>query len=102
MILTGHISLLQSLQPYAWQGDLYSPKRVWHRANLIFLWHQLKELRATASDLRYWLGAPVGLPLAVVVGLPAIAIAVVVGLRAEHHPSLAADRQGVLPEIKAE
>ena len=27
MILTGHISLLQSLQPYAWQGDFIYPQK---------------------------------------------------------------------------
>ena len=53
------------------------------------------------NDVRSRFGAPVRLALAVVVGLPAIALAVVVSLRTEHHPSLAADRQRSLPEVKA-
>ena len=61
----------------------------------------LEELWVTANDLCRRLSHPIGLGLAVGVGRPAVALAVVVSLWAEHHPALAADRQRALPQIKA-
>ena len=61
----------------------------------------LEELRSTTDNLGSWLSHPIRLVLAVVVWLPAVAFAVVVGLWAEHHAALAADRQRSLPQVKA-
>ena len=61
----------------------------------------LEKPRIAANDLRGGLGHPIGLGLAVGVRRPAVALAVVVSLWAKHHPSLAADRQRSLPEVKA-
>ena len=60
-----------------------------------------EELWVSSNDLRSGLGHPIRLGLAVGVGLPAVALAVVVSSRAEHHPALAADRERALPQIKA-
>ena len=59
-----------------------------------------QELRVATNDLGSGFRTPVGLALAVVVRLPAVALAVVVSLRTEHHAPLAADRQGALPQIR--
>ena len=54
-----------------------------------------------ANDVGSRFGAPVGLLFAVVVRRPVVAAPAVVGLWAEHHPALAADRQGALPQVEA-
>ena len=61
----------------------------------------LEKFRVTANVLRCWFGAPIRLELAVVVGLPAVALAVVMSPWTEYRAALAADRQRALPEVKA-
>ena len=58
---------------------------------------ELQELQVATNDLSGGLGAPIRLPLAVIAGFPAVALAVVVSLWAEHYAALGADGQGSLP-----
>ena len=61
----------------------------------------LEKLRRAGKDLSRGFSAPIRSLLAIGIRRPGIAAAVVVGLGAEHHAPLTANRQGALPEIKA-